>query len=283
MAVSYTATGATATGTTSASVPYPGAVTANDLLVIADANKYPPNVPATPAGYTLPTNGQVSQGSGTGLNAGAVISSAFYAIAAGGETGTKSVTATSSNTMLTCMAQLTCAAGKTWSVTAASGGGTGNNTDATWSVTAGQTLDLQTGDIIIAVVSSNDASIDLSTPGGWNISGATVTSVTGRSNSGNASGQRVRLSVVSAVVSANSATATLTLSGDASTIVTTLGTGFFLAATFLRIREITPPATNGDFAATLGAVTLAATATSTAPAVAGGGGTGLSLRMGLGL
>jgi hypothetical protein len=157
MAIAYKSAGtATATGTTSAIFNYPAGITAGDMIVLGVVNKYPPNAPGTLSGYTFPANGQGTGGAGTaGTDGGTVYTTAFYKIASGSESGAATVTVASGNSAgANVVVYSRTDAGYDWTTPVASNGADSTRGTA-WSVTAGSTMDIKAGDMVIVVSGAN--------------------------------------------------------------------------------------------------------------------------------
>lgn len=180
MAVAFGSQGTVASGTTSLSVAYPASISAGDLLVLCICNKFPANGPSTPAGWTLPTDGQRSGGSGVdGNDSGNVFATVFYKEADGTESGSLSVTITSGDCAVGRMLRYTKGAGA-WQISAV------NGTDTTpgvgsWNVTAGADPGIAAGDFVVtcSAVNANSAATNFSSHA-MTVTGATVGTDTAR-------------------------------------------------------------------------------------------------------
>jgi MSHA biogenesis protein MshQ len=150
--IAFGTLGGSIAGSTSLAVPVPASIAAGDLLVMCISNKYPANGPATPAGWTLPSNGQASGGSGSaGADTGTVYATVFVKIADGTET-TTTVTLTGANSSGAKMVRYTKTL-STWdyvTVNGADNAGAGN-----WSVTAGADPGVASGDFIVTCSAIN--------------------------------------------------------------------------------------------------------------------------------
>ena len=147
MAVAFGSIGAVIAGTTSLSVAYPASISAGDLLVLHIANKYDPNGPSTPSGWT-PQKQQSGGAGASGTDTGVMFATVYTKEADGTESGSLSVTITSGNSSAGVMARYTKAGGTTWGIAAE--GGAQNSGTSSWSVTAGADPGLTAGDIALA-------------------------------------------------------------------------------------------------------------------------------------
>lgn len=245
-AVAFGSAGAVDTGVGTLIVPHPATVNAGDLLVLAVGNKYPPNGPATPAGWTLVTNGQVSGGLGPeGANTGTVYATVFVKVADGTEDGTNlTVTLTSANSSMGRMFRYTNAAGSGWEYAATNG--SDNVTGVTWSVTGAADPGITSGDMLVVVSAINSNRFT----SGWesesvSATGATFTTHTEQHDSTSVAGDNMALVVSDHTVTAGTASAapvfTMTRTGT-TTATTNAPTG---ASVILRIREV-PGTTLGN-------------------------------------
>lgn len=116
----FVATGSTAVGSTSLSIPYTTNPAAGTGLVLTVINKYPNNFPTTPTGYTLVKRATGGAGS-SGADSGNVAVSVYTKEADGTETGNVAVTITGGNSSLGRILQYSKPAGKTWSFAGAIG------------------------------------------------------------------------------------------------------------------------------------------------------------------
>ncbi len=236
-AVTFGNAGAVATGTTSLSVPHPPGIVAGDLLVLAIANKYPTNGPATPAGWTLVTNGQGSGGAGAaGNDTGFVYATVFVKVADGTESGNLTVTLTSANTSMGRMFRYTNASGSGWDYAATNG--SDNTGDTSWIVSGAANPGITSGDMLVVVSAINTDNPTWSAES-VSAAGATFGTHTERQDSGSGTGNDIRLVVSDHTVTAGTAAAapvfTMTASGG-----TPEG-----ASVMLRIREV-PGTTLGN-------------------------------------
>lgn len=193
MAISYVGAGAAATGSTSLSIPYPSGLRPGDLLVVCIGNKR--NVlPSTPAGWTLPSNGQgtnIGTGDGT-VDQGYGKSTVFYRIAGGWESGNLTVTITNGNSAVGRMFAYRNAT-REWSVQAANGADNTAGTD--WSCAMGQTLNLVSGDWVVACSGINTDGPTWSAQAISGMSGSPSITNTERQDSGTSTGLDCRLVV----------------------------------------------------------------------------------------
>lgn len=236
-AVAYGSAGAVDPGTNTLIVPYPAGIAAGDLLVLAIANKYPPNGPTTPTGWTLVTNGQASGGAGAaGNDSGNVYATVFVKVADGTETGNLTVTVTSANVSLGRMFRYTNAANAGWDYAATYGS---DNTGGTaWIVSGAADPGITSGDMLVVVSAINTDGPTWSAES-VSAAGATFGTHTERQDSGSGVGNDIRLVVSDHTVTAGTAAAapvfTMTASG-----ATPEG-----ASVMLRIREV-PGTSLGD-------------------------------------
>jgi hypothetical protein len=235
VAIAFGTAGLAAVGTTSLAVPHPGSIAAGDLLVLAIANKYPNNGPATPNGWTLA--GQVSGGQGAaGIDIGTVFSTVFTKVAVGNESGNLAVTLTSANSSIGRMFRYTKGAGAAWSVAAATGADNAGGATS-WSVTATSNPGITAGDMMLACSAIN---IDSYTYASWAMSATGVTvwgTVAERQDSGTTQGQDCGLHVVEHPVTTGTASAAPVFTMTASASATSNPAG---ATVFLRLREVAP-------------------------------------------
>jgi hypothetical protein len=122
-----------AVGSTSLSVAYPSSISAGDLLVLCISNKYDPNYPSTPSGWTYVTTYWGSNGA-SGTDAGSACASVFYKVASGSESGSLAVTITSGNSAIGVILRFTKTSGN-WSVSYTGGYDSTVGTD--WSISGG--------------------------------------------------------------------------------------------------------------------------------------------------
>ena len=154
-AVAFGAIGAGAGQVNSINVAYPTGIASGNLLFLCIANKYPPNGPATPTGFTAPANNQGTgdPGDGPGIGVGATYATVYYRVADGSESGTVTVSVTSGNALYGVMARYTNATGA-WAVGAANGGDSTAGT--AWSATMGTDPGVQGGDMVLACNANNN-------------------------------------------------------------------------------------------------------------------------------
>jgi hypothetical protein len=141
--------GATVSGSTSLSIPYPVSVVAGDLLMVCIANKHDV-VPAVPAGWILPANGHGSNAGdgGSTSDQGYGRSTVFIKEAQGTEAGSLLVSIPSGNAAVGAMIRYTKDWGIPWSYAAANGAD--DIQGMSWYVSAGSDPGVTVGDIVIA-------------------------------------------------------------------------------------------------------------------------------------
>jgi hypothetical protein len=230
--------GAAVVGTTSLTVPYPTGIRAGDLLVLAVANKYQPNTPSTPAGWTLPANGQGTGGSGTDTAAdqGTVYATVFVKVATGSESGSQTVTINSGNSAVGRMLLVRGWGGATWDYAATNGS---DNTPGTaWSVTGAADPGLTTGDLVLVVSAVNSDSFIYHTVA-LTASGITATGESDLFENGTTNGYDSDLVVSRHYILSGTATGAPTFTMTASGTLGTYNPAG--ASVFLRIRQIGPP------------------------------------------
>ena len=275
--VAFGASGAVDTGTTALAVPHPAGIAAGNLLVLVVGNKFVPNGPATPAGWTLVTNGQGSGGLGTnGPDRGTVYSTIFVKVALGNETGNLAVTITGGSGVIGRMFRYTKTSAADWDFAATNGADNTAGTD--WSVTGAADPGVYIDDLIIvgSVINSNrmNAANPFSSEA-VSATGATFGVAIERQDSSTGSGSDLALVVSEHPVAAGEATAapifTMT-AAPANRVSANTPTG---SSVFLRIREskadLGITKTNGVSSLSAGATTTyTITATNDGPSAADG-------------
>ncbi len=227
MTIAFVAGPTAANGTTSAAVAYP-TVAAGNLLLLAVVNKYPPNGPATPGGWTL--LGQWSGGAGAaGSDSGNVYVTVYYKISDGTETGNVTVSVASGNAIRATMSQYSKDAAKSWRIAIC--GGSDNSSDTSWSVTGDADPGITAGDHVVALSGVNSDASTFSTPS-LAASGATLGATSSRYNTGTSSGDDVLSESASAAVSSGTANAAPAFTG-------TLAANGAGATAIVRLREVT--------------------------------------------
>ncbi len=235
MAIAFGAGQSVQNSTTSAlSVTYPAGITAGQMLALMVVNKYPTNGPATPSGWTLPTNGQASGGAGAdGSNSGHVYSTVFYRVADGTESGSVAVTITGNNIALGVISRLTKAAGATWNVAAANGAQNTGGSNS-WSVTCGSDPGIWGGDFVLSL-----SGININTPTftseAISATGVTFGTVVELDDTSSGSGDHIHIVYSSHAVTSgqSSAAPVYTMTASANTANTPAG-----STALLRLREI---------------------------------------------
>ncbi len=153
MAIAFATAGAAANGVASVAVPYPASIAAGDLLILSVVNKFNPNAPTTPSGWTL--QGQVAGGSGAdGADVGTIITSVYTKVADGTESGNLTLTCHASNNVaLARMYRYTKGATNTWSIVATTG--SDNTAGTAWSVTGAANPGITANDMVFVASGSN--------------------------------------------------------------------------------------------------------------------------------
>src|SRR5574341_514418 len=132
MTIAFVNAGSVVTSTlTTLNVPYPGTVTAGNILLLCIHTKYSASTPQTPSGWTQLD--QKTGGNGTaGSDSGDMVLTVFYKIADGSETGNQTVTMNGSpNTNMGVILQYSKSTG-TWDIASTNGSDASAGTD--WSV-----------------------------------------------------------------------------------------------------------------------------------------------------
>jgi hypothetical protein len=194
---------------------YPTTVNAGDILVWMCASKYDPNFVIPGSDWIL--IGRKTGGSGTGDGIGAITISAYYKIATGTEGGTTfTVTATSVNSYYGRVINVTKGSTSTVELSYVAGAYTGGTTS--WSVSMDNTIPLHSGEFIVLGSAVSLATASGSTYSFNSFSGATISSITERADSGTSGGHDSRLILASASVTAGSGTDTLVYNMTTSAI-----------------------------------------------------------------
>jgi hypothetical protein len=229
--------GTAAAGTTSLAVPYPSGIRAGDLLVLSVANKYQTYTPTTPAGWTLPANGQGTGGSGAeGVDQGTVYATAFVKVATGTETGSQTVTITSGNSAVGRMLLVRGWGGATWDYAATNG--SDNTVDAAWSVTGAANPGLTAGDLVL-VISAVNADTYLFNAAGLTASGITAAGQSDLFEDKTTNGNDTELLVSRHYILSGTATGAPTFAMTSTGFASGLSPAG--ASVFLRIRQVAPP------------------------------------------
>lgn len=229
--------GASVSGTTSVSVPYPASISAGDLLVLGVANKYPNNGPTTPTGWRLLSNCQGSGGQGaSGADTGSTYATIFVKEADGTESGNLSVTITSGNSAVGAMVRYTKGAGKNWNLACTNGSDNSGNSTS-WSVTGAADPGLITDDIVVVVSAINTDAYTFASQA-LTSTGVTFSSDSERYDDGTTSGQDCKLVGTQHVVSGGTSSAAPVFTMTASGSTTNRPAG---ASSFLRIRQVDQP------------------------------------------
>lgn len=232
MAISLIAVGGWATGTTSASVPYPAGPQAGDLIVMAIGNKYPTNGPTLPTDWVAPSNNQGSGGSGSnGVDSGNVYATIFVKIATGSESGNLTLNVTSGNSIVAQMVLYRKAADKNWDYACTNGAD--NTAGTSWSVTGAANPGITAGDRIFTCSGINTDSYSFS---GHGIAATGVTfGAIQADGDGTNLGQDCYCVLTDHEVSSGTASAAPVFTMTASGTATDIPAG---ATTILRMREV---------------------------------------------
>ena len=238
MSISYVAAGTVAVGTTSVVPGMPAGVSNGDLLVLCVANKYPPNAPSTPSGWTLHGDAKVQGGTGgTCVDAGDVFCYVFYRVRDGSEGATVTVSIGSGNSAVArIFAYRASTSGATWNVQFDNGSDAGPDTN--WSIMGSLTLDVAAGDWIVCASAINTDNYTFS---GHSMSGdgsVTYGSMTERQDSGTTNGDDCALVV--ADCSATSGSNPNDLPTYSATASGSSGLAPCGAGVLVRIREVQP-------------------------------------------
>lgn len=245
MAIEFVNLGTNASGTSPVTPAYNATVYAGNLALLVVTNKYPTNGPSTPAGWTL--LGQASGGSGaSGADSGDVYVTVFYKILDGTETGTVSVTVTSSNSTSSQIYAFTrwpitgtntpyTNSGDGWDIAQVSGTDTSVGTD--WVVASSSQMELKYGDVIVACTAVNTNLYTSASP----VITATAVEMfttTARADFGSAAGDNQR-QVVSTCPVVGGIARPCTL-GYTATLSGTAGSAPAGVTMFVRLRETSP-------------------------------------------
>lgn len=233
MAIAFGAAGAVAnTATTTLTLAYPTGITAGQLIVMCICNKYPPNSPATPAGFTLAANAQGTGGAGAaGIDTGTIFMTVYYRIATGVLSGNVSITITGNNVAIGRIFRYTNATGN-WDVVAANGADNAGGT--AWLTTMNVNPGLTTGDwaVVASGINTDAYTYSAQAPAEPSITfGATVE----RQDSGTTSGQDCALVVTDTPVTAGTSAVAPTYAMTSSGSAANAPAG---SSVMLRIREV---------------------------------------------
>jgi len=153
-------------------IPYP-TVSAGDILIAIVAVKPDTSTITTPGGWTDPTNGEKTGGTGAvGVDTGPLKIKVFYKVATGSESGTLDVTVGNSPSVAGGFIYQCRATSGVYSIAVANG--SDDSAGSSWSVTAGQTIQMASGDkLLTACAIPTDA-----TSGAWTSESQTLTGCT---------------------------------------------------------------------------------------------------------
>ncbi len=241
MAITFGAQGAVAAGTTALTVAYPAGISATDLLVLAVANKYPTNGPATPSGWVLLEGAQASGGSGSaGADTGSVYATVFYRFADGTETGDLALTLTGANSSQAIMLRYTKSGTMSWSLAAS--GGSDNAAGTAWSVTCATNPGIAAGDVVLAVTAVNTDLYSFSSTALAATGLTAFGTITSRTSTGTTQGDDSRIRVTEHPITTGTATAApvYTMTSDGTATDNPCG-----ATVLLRLREMAPSSVPG--------------------------------------
>lgn len=215
MTITFGASGSAANGTTSLSVGYPSGIAQNDLLILTVVHKYPAaSTPATPSGWTAPSNNSGTGGTGTGADSGEAAVTMFYRVADGTESGNVTVTITSGNSALGAIHRYRSTRPIVfWDVACTFGGD--NTSDTTWSVTGAADQGVVGGDWVVAGSGSNTDTYSYSAEA-ITQTGITWGTNTERTDTGTTSGDDTRIVVSDHVASSGTSSAAPVFSMTAS-------------------------------------------------------------------
>lgn len=233
MPASFRAAGTKTAGTTAVSVSFPTSGTTDDLDVIGMCS-YPPGTNnITPPDGTWTNHGQVNGGTGSSIDNHTTAVNAFTKLSAGNIVGSTVAGCAGASGSLGIMLRYQKDSGETWATVATTSGDDATH-GANRSVTGG-TIDLQPGDILVAVMAV-DTDTNLA-PSAVAISAPGITfDVTTRrspSTNGTGNGQDGNVDVFDATVTAGSGTVAPTL--DVTSAVSSCG-----PVRFVRIRASAP-------------------------------------------
>jgi hypothetical protein len=205
-AVAFGTIGTGGSGTTAPAPAYPASIAAGDLLVLCVVNKYPTNAPATPAGWTAPSNntGTGDPGDGPGADVGATYATIYTKVATGGESGSVTVTITGGNSSYGFIARYTNATGA-WLTAAANGGDTTSGT--AWSATMGSDPGIAGGDMVVACSGKNNGVAIGASAEAITTTGITYGTATERGDNGTSFGDNVMAVVSDHVVTSGTSSA----------------------------------------------------------------------------
>lgn len=261
MAIAFGAIGAGSNGITSLSVPLPASIAAGDLLVLCIANKYPPNAPATPAGWVAGTNYREEGGSGaSGTDTGSVFVSVYTRVADGAESGNVAVTITGGNCAFGRMLRYTKSASATWDLVLVNGVDT--TADASWSV-ALDAMDVHANDMVL-VASATNTDLYTHTVEALVQTGTTFGTMVERNDIGTTNGDDCWLFISEHPVSSGAGAGALTYTATPSGTATNNPAG---ASVALRMRELFTSSGTGA----MGAFGASGTATADVPAFTSSG------------
>lgn len=235
---SYGSAGGGANGTTSVAVTCPATVNAGDLLVMVFTSGSTGNsTPATPSGWTAPSNNSFASTDGTwGLDAGPRRVTIFTKVAVGNEDGTTVTVTIAGDTNNSCRGNVyrftKSQALYGWDVVCH--GGADSTSGTGFSVTAGAAISFAPGDHLLIAVGQR---VDSATQSAQSItaSGITFGTRTNRASVAVTTGHDHRHVVDTVPVSSGSGTVAPTWSYTASASVSG-------GCAFVRIREIPPTA-----------------------------------------
>lgn len=231
MAIAFGASGSAAIGTGSLTVPHPATIASGNLLILAIANKYPNDVPSTPAGWTLPDHARHQGGRGApAADRGLATITVFTKQADGTESGNLSVTITNGDSAVGRMFRYT-KMSASWLLSACSG--SEDSPGDTWDPTMASDPGIEGNDIIIACSAVNGDFSTFSSPT-LTAAGATISAGIERSQDGTSLGQDCKIYVAEFSCSAGTGSLPVyTHTNGASTGDTPAG-----ATVLLRIREL---------------------------------------------
>lgn len=234
MAIAFGAAGLAAnTATNTLTLAYPTGITAGQLIIISVCNKYPPNNPTTPAGFTLASNAQGTGGSGAaGIDTGTVYMTVYYKIANGTETGNLNITFIGTNNSAIGRIFRYTNATSNWDVVAANG--SDNTAGTSWLTTMNVNPGITANDMIVVSSGINTDAYTYSAQAPAEPS-VTFGATTERQDSGTTSGQDCALVVTETPVTAGTSTVAPTYSMTSSGTAANNPAG---SSVMFRLREI---------------------------------------------
>ncbi len=229
--LTFIGSGATGSGGGSTAAFYPSGMMAGDLIVMVVNGKPSSINPTTPTGFI--TSGIKATGGlgvdGTG-DEGSTYATYFTRVATGSEASNQGVTATGASVTQAQMLVYRKASG-TYSLVASTG--SDDVADVNWSVTGSTTLDITTGDILIATNAFNTDAYSYLTGRALAVPGITVGTGIERQSAGSVNGTDMESLAVEYAATLGTATGAGTFTATSSGTATNRPTGSGL---LIRIR-----------------------------------------------